>query len=665
MVLLRCGGPSRRVRLAAWTAILCASISTHRGSAVSGLTDRLPLRRIIYKDELEILGPQTFHLQKKGLSSAEVSVPPLSLLSEHQASPRPRGASLFSKASFLEVGAEAVRRGAVHATRLTVKLAGKQQSAAPGALPAAPRPSAQGAAAAPVSGQPRTPSTQATDLWSKTGGEREAAVSVLRGSLVRRGAGLTGSRRAGINRLAELYKADAASLKEKAAPAAREKSAGAAAAPAEAFKAPAGAAVTPQASKPLTELLAARGITGKQPGGLLGGRRTLTVKGEQEREETPAAGRLRDGREFRREREEEEKRKNEQEEKEKEAQARRKREEEEKKKEQEEKEREAQARRKREEEEKKKEEEKESAAAAAKRKDAAAGLAKLLGRKPGKKAILPEAEELERMHRKERELKALRKATAEELRKEAKELFEKIDEKARESQKEPVQPPLPELVKRVFVTEEEGEEKPTVDSRIPKEDLEKAIDAMQQQAKQYSEKFEYFPKGALRIELAKYDDPKGGCHTMASNWSACSVGCGSGARMRFTVGRSGSTCIRTAHSAHCVSSVNCKSGAEFFQKAARVKGPSEAQAEEYGRNISHNLVIKEVNNKVCVEFDTRLTQRVYTDEGLLGPTGTGRRIRLIKKYDPEKQSCVLSQEDVYVTRTLSRANARRASHIRS
>ncbi|KAL8452639.1 hypothetical protein Emed_001203 [Eimeria media] len=457
MTQSRCGWPSSRLRLAVCCLLFFGCLYTERSSGVSDFIERVPLRRRNTSNhQLETLGPQTFNTKQQkeekekeeegGFLSSDDSLPAVSLVSEQQQEASlPKNPSALKNTSFLEVGLEAARKGAVHAARLAIRLSARPPAAAHGALPSAIRPSAQGAAAAPVSVQHKPPPSpsRAIDLLSKTREEREASVAAVRGGLVRRGSGLTGARRAGLDRLAQMYKEDAEARKQAvaptpaaapaarekpaaapaapAAPAAREKPAPAAAAPA-APAAPAAAALpkpaaggveTPQAKKHLVDILAARGITARQPSGGLAARRMQQEKEAKEKEKEGLTTTVKITKE----------------------------------------EETAAAAKKKEEGEKEKKEKEEDAAAEAKRKEAAVGLAKLLGRKPGKKAVLPETEEMERMQRKDRELRMLRKSTEEELRKEAEEIFKEIDAKARASQKEPVQPPLPDLVKRVFVTE--------------------------------------------------------------------------------------------------------------------------------------------------------------------------------------------------------------------
>ncbi|KAL8455705.1 hypothetical protein Emag_000527 [Eimeria magna] len=261
---------------------------------------------------------------------------------------------------------------------------------------------AHGAAAAPLSVQQKALPSRTSELLSKAREEKETPVSPLRGSLVRRGSGLTGARRAGIDKLAQMYKEDAEARKQPVSPApgglaAKEKPAHpspAAAAAAALPKAAAPGVETPQAKKHLTEILAARGITGRQPSiGLAARRMQQEKEAKGIEEEALKAKRIREEQEARKKKEEEEEKKKTEREEEPTAAA---------------------------------------AAAAAKKKEAAAGLSKLLGRKPGKKAILPELEEDERMRRKDRELRELKKSSEEELRKEAEEIFREINKKAKE-----------------------------------------------------------------------------------------------------------------------------------------------------------------------------------------------------------------------------------------
>lgn len=164
--------------------------------------------------------------------------------------------------------------------------------------------------------------------------------------------------------------------------------------------------------------------------------------------------------------------------------------------------------------------------------------------------------------------------------------------------------------------EKHAEANPSIDKKIPKQDLEEALVLLKERARAASSKFDYFPPGALKIISAE-NEPKSreqshnecmrlsgegrmtavflfglrggasftadglhrsggelsafanrrlqlpvphfsGCHTIASNWSRCSNQCGSGTRIKFLRKREGQACVTTIKSEICICSLECK-----------------------------------------------------------------------------------------------------------
>ncbi|OEH77272.1 hypothetical protein cyc_08792 [Cyclospora cayetanensis] len=81
------------------------------------------------------------------------------------------------------------------------------------------------------------------------------------------------------------------------------------------------------------------------------------------------------------------------------------------------------------------------------------------------------------------------------------------------------------------------------------------------------------------------------------------------------------------------------------------QGLPDAAREELGRLVSKSLNLRRDGNRVCLQFDTGYTVRAYNDEGLLGTSGTGYHIRMLKESNNVEKSCDLSTEHKYVTRT--------------
>ncbi|KAL8439733.1 hypothetical protein Efla_002635 [Eimeria flavescens] len=523
-------------------------------------------------------------------------------------------ASRFSS-SFLETSATAAKDVARHAARLSLRLAQRIPQG-----PQAPRaalPAARGEAAARV--HPAGGAPEALPSKAKGEGGGGAAAAAAKEPLLKGTGGLTGSRRAGLARLTEMYKADAAAEAAKKQQHVQPST-------------PAGAAAAPKRltpTKPLTELLAARGI-GAKPGGSLPSRRRPGMEkeeGAREKEKTEEEVKRHEEAE-RRKKEDAEKKK-----KEEEAQVKKKtteeegkkREEEGKKREEEErKARLEEARNRREEERKKKKAEEERLKKEAEEE-----------RKKKEAEFKKPPQEEDRQRRKLRELEAMKKEDKEALMKEANEIFAKIDKEAQESQKEFKEPEMRDFVRRVYVNEAGAAEeaKASIDPKIPKKDIDYILNGMKRNAEHYAKEFEYFPGDSLKIISGKYDDPKTGCHTAASNWSRCSTDCGQGKRLRFSVRREGNTCMYTANTQICVSSEKCKSAAQFFNLVGRVTGVPVSEQEEHGRGMSHTLKIRDISKTVCLEYDTGFTERAYTNKGVMGAYGVGRRLRFIQKYD--------------------------------
>ncbi|CDJ28227.1 uncharacterized protein EMH_0038970 [Eimeria mitis] len=163
-----------------------------------------------------------------------------------------------------------------------------------------------------------------------------------------------------------------------------------------------------------------------------------------------------------------------------------------------------------------------------------------------------------------------------------------------EEQSEFKQPPLPELTPRDYISAEEkaAEANPSIDRSIPAEHLVRGIEVIKGVAKKYSTPHNYFPGNTLRLQSAVNDDPKG--------------------------------------------------GKEFITAIeGELRSIPEAAKEELGRRMmsSAKLMIDPKEKVACVEYDTGLTDRVYSKEGEVGAVGYGVRIRLSQKYNAQSGGC--------------------------
>ncbi|XP_026192975.1 uncharacterized protein LOC34624410 [Cyclospora cayetanensis] len=215
--------------------------------------------------------------------------------------------------------------------------------------------------------------------------------------------------------------------------------------------------------------------------------------------------------------------------------------------------------------------------------------------------------------------------TAEQLLAEAQEMFREIDEAAEKKQ---------------------AESNPSIESGIPAEHMQKALAVFDSKGKPH------FTKGPPKIIVAKYDDPRTGCHTMSTNWSPCSTNCGQGKRVSFTRELVPKGCLTTVHEEICVNTTGCICGKMLYDNLlGSYQGLPDAAREELGRLVSKSLNLRRDGNRVCLQFDTGYTVRAYNDEGLLGTSGTGYHIRMLKESNNVEKSCDLSTEHKYVTRT--------------